>query len=290
LTNAVRNSEIMKQIQYTCEICSTTDYTFCRYFTKRLVKDGKPVFQVIKCKKCGLHSLHPIPSERDLSWIYKNYFVSGNRLSVEKNRIHSVYPKKIEKIKNYYKNPKILDIGSGLGGFCYVGKTQGLNVLGIEMDTEQVKIAKKEFDIELMNMSIQNFFLHNTQMFDVVHLHHVLEHLQHPKDVLLKVQEILTPEGIVLFEVPNQFFVFREEMKIFLKIKIPKAPYNPYHHIYFFSPITLNHLIDASGYKPLEIIQVVDNPKSYKVKLHKILANITNMGFSWRIEAIIKKK
>jgi 2-polyprenyl-3-methyl-5-hydroxy-6-metoxy-1,4-benzoquinol methylase len=278
------------QSPYSCEICSSTDFIVSESFTRRLTEEGSPQFKVVKCKQCGLCSLYPIPSNADLQWIYSNYSLQGNRLAVERLRIDKIYPEKIRKIENFHSSPKILDIGAGLGGFCYVCKAQGLEVYGIEMEAEQVKIAKKIFDVDLRNLSIDVFLAGNEKKFDVVHLHHVLEHLQHPKDVLIKIKKILSASGIVIFEVPNQFFVFGNEIKLKLKIKTPKKPYNPYHHIYFFSPHTLRLLIKASGYKILELNQIAGNQKSLKTRTHETIADFTRMGYSNRIEAIIRTK
>ena len=279
-----------KQSSYTCEICSATDFTFFEFFTNRLIEEDNPRFRVVKCNRCGLYSLYPIPSDSDLRRIYNNYSSQGDRLAVEKLRIKKVYPEKIQKIKRYHSNPKILDIGAGLGGFCYVGKTHGLKVIGIELVAEQVKIAKKFFDISLLNISIEDYLAKCDQRFDVVHLHHVLEHLRHPKDTLGKIRNILSPRGIVILEVPNQFFVFGNEMKIKLRIKTPKKPHNPCHHIYFFSPGTLRKLIKASSYNIIELNQISNNSRSFKTRLHRILAQAMCMGYSSRIEAVISPK
>jgi 2-polyprenyl-3-methyl-5-hydroxy-6-metoxy-1,4-benzoquinol methylase len=122
-------------------------------------------------------------------------------------------------------------------------------------------------------------------------MHHVLEHLQHPKDILRKIRKILSPEGIIIFEVPNQFFVFTREVKIMLKVKKSEKPYNPYHHIYFFSPYTLKNLIEAGGYNIYELNQIpsiVTN--SLKVRVYKSLANLFRMGYTNNIEAVIGAK
>jgi 2-polyprenyl-3-methyl-5-hydroxy-6-metoxy-1,4-benzoquinol methylase len=276
--------------EYSCEICGSNEYSVSEQLTKRLVGEKKAKFNVVKCKKCQLHSLYPIPTDSDLQWIYKDYCQQGARLAVEKLRIERIYPGKIQKIKKYQSSPKILDIGAGLGGFCYVCKRQRLEIIGIEMVAQQVKNAKKIFDVDLMNLSINEFFATNKEKFDVVHMHHVLEHLQHPKSVLASIGKVLAPAGIVIFEIPNQFFVFSEELKIKLRIKPYRKPYNPYHHIYFFSPNTLKKLIDVAGYKIIELNQIKNNRKSIRTRIHKALAKITNMGYSGKIEAIIGQK
>ena len=277
-------------VNFLCEICGSKKYSLSKKLTKRLVGNEKAKFYVVKCKKCNLHSLYPIPSDSDFKWIYNNYSSQGNRIEVEKLRIEKTYPAKIAKIMQYHSNPKVLDIGAGLGGFCFTSKMNGLQTVGIELEPEQVTLAKQIFDVELINLSIEDFLISNDQTFDVIHMHHVLEHLQNPKNTLFQIQKILSPEGIIILEVPNDFFVFVREIKIMLKLKIPVKPYNPYHHIYFFSPYTLRNLVESAGYNIYEFNQIPSNYYSIKAKIYRLLANISRMGYASCIEAVIGLK
>ena len=191
--------------EYSCEICGSQEYILCKKLTARLVDEKKAKFNVVRCKKCQLHSLYPIPLNTDLEWIYKSYSIKGDRQSVEKARIDKIYPEKIQKIKQYHSKPKVLDIGAGLGGFCFIAKCQHFETVGIEMEAEQVAIANKIFNVELINDSIENFIIYNDQVFDVIHMHHVLEHLRYPKYILYKLQNILSDDGIFFWKYQINF-------------------------------------------------------------------------------------
>ncbi|MFX1590528.1 MAG: class I SAM-dependent methyltransferase, partial [Promethearchaeota archaeon] len=197
---------------------------------------------------------------------------------------------KIDLIRRFSPGAKkILDIGAGIGGFKSLAEENGYDVIGIEPEESQVNIAKINFNVDLVCTTFESFSQSNNTKFDVIHLHHVLEHLRNPKKILLEIKNMLNDTGILIVEVPNQFFVLSKEIYVKLgKIKL-KKPYNPYHHVNFFSPSTLKKLFEDCSYKIIELNQ----PKKYSKKLlHRVyllLANIIKMGISTRIEIIANK-
>ncbi|MFX1589430.1 MAG: hypothetical protein ACFFC1_14855, partial [Promethearchaeota archaeon] len=81
-------------MNYKCAICGNNKGKHKVDFSKRLNIDMTK-FQVVKCLRCGFHSLEPGPTNDELKIIYKNYSEQGNRLEVEKWRLINIYPHKI---------------------------------------------------------------------------------------------------------------------------------------------------------------------------------------------------
>jgi uncharacterized Zn finger protein len=106
---------------YKCDHCDCKEFRVKNKYTKRLKIEGTK-YRIVKCRNCGLVSLFPQPSEKELDIIYTKYADRKNRISVEKHRKEKVYPIKLEKLKNYSKGNKLLDIGSGLGTFVYLAQ------------------------------------------------------------------------------------------------------------------------------------------------------------------------
>ena len=276
------------ELEYQCNLCTGKDFIYRDNLTDRLGCDRQR-HSVVKCKGCSLHSLFPIPSGTELESIYEDYAKKGNRINVEKLRIKDVYPKKIDLIRKYNPETKtILDIGSGLGGFASIAKKAGFDVTGLEPQKEQCEIANELFHIELYCTNFEKFCNDDKKKYDVVHLHHVLEHLRDPKGTLLGIKEKLTENGMLILEVPNQFFSLKTE----LYAKIGKANFekslNPYHHIYFFSPYTLKEMLLKTGFKILELNDVSRHSSNSNIKnrLKHLLSHMLRMGTSSRIEAI----
>lgn len=279
--------------EFYCDLCGSKEFLYKPNHTKKLVYE-KPAFEIVKCRKCSLFSLFPIPNNEDLEWIYSNYASKGNRIIVEKERQEYVYPRKIELIRKYHPKAKsVLDIGAGLGGFAAICRGNGYEVTGIEMVKNQVEIAKSVFDIELKNMSFESFQKENNKTYDIVMLHHVLEHLQHPIKILKEVKSTMDKNSILLIEVPNQFFNLKQIINKFLGRTILKYPNNPYHHIYFFSPRTLQLVVERAGFKIIRMNEVSARPKP-KVNIIKFLfthlLHKIGIGWSGRLELVARIK
>ncbi|MBN2093413.1 class I SAM-dependent methyltransferase [candidate division KSB1 bacterium] len=274
--------------QFTCDLCLHTKFKKCDKFTQRLGIDPNRSF-IVKCLKCGLVSLFPTPDDQALSQIYSGYAAKGNRVEVEQFRVNNIYPRKMKILQKYVPNKaKILDIGAGLGGFVSVAQKKGFQVTGVELEKGQVNLAKEVFQVELINESFEAFSEHDSQKYDVVHLHHVLEHLRNPRTILEKIRTKLNKNGILLLEVPNEFFYLSQEIKILLKKKKPNISYEPYHHLYFFSPVTFHKLISASGYSILELNEPGKHQPGLKLNVNRILSSLLHMGISNRIEVVAR--
>ena len=275
--------------KYMCNICDADKFHERADLTRRLGADPNR-HRVVECSKCGHLSLYPIPTETDLHWIYSNYIQKGDRVSIENSRIKNVYPKKIQVIERYIPvKANILDIGAGLGGFVYVATKAGHSAIGIEFSGQQVKVAKENFNVELINEAFETFAEKSTKRFDVIHMHHVLEHIRNPREILKTIKHKLNDDGILILEVPNQFFWLAYEVNLKIgRLKKTLAD-NPYHHIHFFSPKRLRLLVESCGYEVLEL----NEPSERKIKLsylQKVISNVLGYGYTSRIELIAKRR
>ncbi|MHA1755289.1 MAG: class I SAM-dependent methyltransferase [Promethearchaeota archaeon] len=227
---------------FSCDYCGCNEFKIMNKYTKRL-KIECTKYRIVECRNCGLVSLFPLPSEKELEIIYTKYADRKNRISVEKERKETVYPIKLEKLKNYSKGNKLLDIGAGLGTFVHLAQNYNFKATGVEYSKDQCEKAKNLWGVNLINNKIENIYSGFINEFDAVNLNHVLEHMYSPKKILGIIQKILRPGGICLIEVPNQFFNMKKEFNPFLNKNI-KSNENPLHHLYFFSVKSLKNYID----------------------------------------------
>jgi 2-polyprenyl-3-methyl-5-hydroxy-6-metoxy-1,4-benzoquinol methylase len=241
--------------------------------------------------RCTLHSLFPIPTIAELEQIYSNYAEQGDRINVERSRLQHIYPGKIALIaKHVSGGNQILDIGAGLGGFAALARKNGFAVTGVEFEKQQCILAKQLFDVDLICSSFEEFFKTSKTTYDVIHLHHVLEHLRNPKEVLVNARAILKENGKLILEVPNQFFVLKNEVYSRLGRLRFKKPYNPYHHLYFFSPYTLKIMLRASGFRILEYNEVHEGSnRTLKNRINHAVSRVFKMGISSRIEVVASR-
>ncbi|MEO8933676.1 MAG: class I SAM-dependent methyltransferase [Xanthomarina sp.] len=279
----------MSIIKYNCNLCKGEQFTERKSLTKSLGIKENEKYKVVSCNSCSLHSLHPIPNNKEFKEIYDNYAEHGDRIEVEKKRMETIYPEKIKLINQYGPNLKsILDIGAGNGGFVSIAKSNNYEVTGIELNNEQVEHAKKVFDVDLINKTFEDFILTNKSSFDIVHLHHVFEHVQNPLEILLDIKKVISKDGLLLLEVPNQFFTFPSQLMFKLRIKSYRKPYNPYHHLYFYSRKTLLEFFKKSGFDVIMLNDQVNRELGIKSFLKLKIASLFKLSTSHVLKIVAK--
>jgi SAM-dependent methyltransferase len=119
-----------------------------------------------------------------------------------------LFRESIERTRSVNKKSslRILDIGCGSGHAVtrFLGKTED-HVIGIDMHPPNVAYAEKHFGhLGLRFSCIDAQELSSTgEVFDVVVLADVLEHLDDPSSILKMAVDLLAPDGRLLVTVPN---------------------------------------------------------------------------------------
>ena len=104
-------------------------------------------------------------------------------------------------------DPKLIDVGSGDGTTLQlVLKNFGIIGDGIEFASIPTNIAiAKGFTIYQFSLE-ENFFL-KENYYDAVICSEVIEHLRYPQKALENIKNLLKPDGMVFFSVPNIGFI-----------------------------------------------------------------------------------
>jgi 2-polyprenyl-3-methyl-5-hydroxy-6-metoxy-1,4-benzoquinol methylase len=100
-------------------------------------------------------------------------------------------------------NKKLLEIGCGSGNFLdYVAKRSGVEAIGL--DTSPAAIAQcQKRQLSAYCQTLEQFTAeHDDAEFDLVCAFHCLEHVAHPKSLLLAMKRVLAPNGRVVVSVP----------------------------------------------------------------------------------------
>ena len=286
-----RNSN--NTISFKCDLCGFLKYKVMKSCNTRVgIENTK--YNIVKCMNCGLLSLNPIPSDPEFSTVYENYAIKKKRMSVENQRLE-IYTHKLGKIRQYTNGNKLLDIGAGLGTFVKCAEEIGFDAIGVEYEKDQCELAKKLNGVELINGKIENVCQDFTkESFDVINLHHVLEHFQSPKEILKITHNLLKPNGILLIEVPNQFYNVKKELKYYLSGKF-KYPDNALHHLCFFSIKTLKGYIRMYDFEIIELNQFLPREKNtqfwerFPKDFYRYLVSKFEIGGGSFIEIYLKK-
>lgn len=234
-------------------------------------------FLIVECKSCGLVFLLNPPDE---SVIYEDYYqieFNGIDYSEDSNfphlrEIFEINKQRTSLIKELTKEKKdinILDIGCGSGLFLKSCKDEGLNGEGIDVSNTALAFAKDEFGLTVYNKRVEEL-IKEYKKYDVITLWHVLEHFLEPIDELQKIKELLSPNGILLIEVPNL-----KSIKFRLSGNKWKGGNHPLYHRSFFTAKTLLNTLAESGFNDVYRLKF-----TYLLSSKGYLYNVLKRGFN----------
>lgn len=173
-----------------CALCSDTHFS-------SYLKVGNR--QIVKCLKCGFLFAPDVPSTMDIKLHYSqvmnpDYLGKYSEIADRRGRL----------ILRYLGNQgrDMLDVGCGLGSFLGLAKEKGYTPHGIELSAEASEHARRAFGVEVFTGDVREFPA-TGEMFDVVTIQHVLEHVPDPREFMKHIYSLLKKNGILVVVVPN---------------------------------------------------------------------------------------
>lgn len=172
-------------------------------------------------------------------------------------------------------NKKVLDVGCATGRIAEkLKKEKNCYVVGIEIDKEMVKIARKRCDKVInANVELLKSIDFPKGYFDIILYADVLEHCRNPEEIVKNLRKYLSDRGYILISVPNV-----ANWEIRLKLLMGKFDYQggtilDTGHLKFFTLTSIKKLIEEAS---LEVIKV----KSRNMVLRS-LGKIWKSLFAW---------
>jgi 2-polyprenyl-3-methyl-5-hydroxy-6-metoxy-1,4-benzoquinol methylase len=193
-------------VSFPCGACghpATEHFATARdveYFT------SDDVFNYVRCERCGSLSLEHPPVGK-LAEIYPPNYYSFQ--PVEKSLALSIKDALDKRLFRWclVKLPKrpiaVLDVGGGVGYQLNLIRDLDSRVEAttvVDLDPEAETVAKKQGH-EYFHGRIEDY--RPTRAYDFILALNLIEHVANPSDVLLKIRDCLTPEGMVLIKTPN---------------------------------------------------------------------------------------
>lgn len=156
--------------------------------------------------------------------------------------------REISSIRGYLglKEPKtsgrLLDIGAGYGFFLIAAEAHGWETVGIETSSHAAKIAQRHTRGSVFAGTLDNFQKQSDDVFDVVAMWDLLEHVDDPLMELRIVHKLLDEDGCLFIRTPNlqalEFGVFGADYHS-LKLE----------HLHLFSPTSISQLLTSAGFE-----------------------------------------
>jgi SAM-dependent methyltransferase len=179
-------------------------------------------FSILNCNACGTSFADPHREDsRVYEYIYRNakdtpgyarYYEYAQRVT----RAHSPIDFLIAREPAYYAvyktiaasrtaNPRILEIGCGMGYFTYALNQAGYACEGIDISEEAIRRASEWFGPYFRTMNIFSMpELPEEKRYDVIFMTELIEHVEDPGAFIAAAKKFLAPGGMIIVTTPNK--------------------------------------------------------------------------------------
>ncbi len=253
-----------------CPLCGQDANQFKDWFEDGSVK-------VAECGACHFKFLNPYVSPESMAEIYSSA-ESMTRANKKLSRYYENF--ETSETKKYFEycvdvlgalTPpgELLDIGCGRGKFLQAAKDAGWKVTGLEPAKEHADYANRVQGFNVLNTSIEQAFLHQ-ESFDVVTLWDVIEHLEHPKEILKKIFGAVRKGGYLLLATPNhQSLINFAARALYVAsggmVKKPLSFLFVQEHVLYFTPQSLHRMVEECGFVPIKEMKTGTDIDRYQV-------------------------
>lgn len=158
-------------------------------------------FTYYRCPSCQLIFLSPVPE--NLSDFYPPAYYSLP------DHIDEYLPQiafqryKIDLVKQFITEGRLLEIGPGPGDFAVFAKQAGFQVEAIEMDKRCCQFLNEVIGVNAIDSADVLSVLDSLGEYQVIALWQVIEHLPNPWSILDVLPHHIAPGGILLIATPN---------------------------------------------------------------------------------------
>lgn len=208
-------------------------------------------YSLVKCEPCGVRQAYPRPSEPTLEKFYGTAYEGRCKQGIVEvgdpfNANRAIIEDGLLRLReaNRFGMPlggRLLDVGCGHGFFMAASEKMGFTATGIDIDQDALAYARTKFRFSVHTKTVYEL---DTQIYDVVSMWQVLEHLGAPGAATGKVFEVLNPGGFFIGSVPNIG-------GIYAKMRGRKWYHlRPPEHLNYFDEPSLRALLERAGFEP----------------------------------------
>jgi 2-polyprenyl-3-methyl-5-hydroxy-6-metoxy-1,4-benzoquinol methylase len=152
------------------------------------------------CGDCGLVFDNPRPTAEVIAAYYNKETQYDTWVQNLEAR-DRLWRRRLRKMRRHKKPGSLLDVGTGIGQFLHLAREEYGPVVGTEISSSAIEIAKRLYNLEVLKGTIESLPI--AERFDNLTAFHVLEHVHRPGAFLERCHQLLTPGGLLFLAVPN---------------------------------------------------------------------------------------
>ena len=233
-----------------CPICESTDLTEVMRTPDAL--QGKPgEFVLDQCGACDTIFQNPRLSLEGLDYYYGDFYdgVGEEGTEVIFNSGRGSYEGRVEMVARHVEPQRWLDVGTGHGHFPLIakGRWPGTTFDGLDLSDSVEEAERRQWIATGYRGLFPDLADELADRYDVVSMHHYLEHVREPIDELEAIATVLVPGGHALIEVPDPESRLREKLGRFW------GPYFQPQHQTFLTGDRLGRLLEERGFTVVDV-------------------------------------
>jgi SAM-dependent methyltransferase len=157
-------------------------------------------FEYARCRSCGTYFLVVPPSDMSIYYPTEYYtLTSADALDA----VAEFERYKVDMLLEHIRPGRLVEIGSGEGGFARAAQNAGFDVTAIEVDSRACEHLREVVGVHAIESAAPEEVLPNLPPSRAIVLWHVLEHLPRPRHVVEQAARNLEPEGVLAVATPN---------------------------------------------------------------------------------------
>lgn len=251
-----------------CDLCGSSETI---PYLQQADRFGDQVFSLCICTQCGLIYLNPRPTSDEIGNYYPDdyeaFYVLDNVSPNQRWHLLRSLNSQLDFVETHMPSRgRLLDIGCATGTFLHIAQTRGWTVTGIETHPQAAEFARQQYGIEISTGTLEtvaNNLPDNS--FDAITLWDVLEHLPSPRTAMQYIHRLLTPDGVVIFSIPNLHSFDRYLFgSAWIGWDMPR-------HFTLFTRQTLNTLLNLTGFTETDAKCITGGKGTFFLSLDNVI-------------------
>lgn len=226
------NSQVAPAAQIACPVCSGDQ------FKSLFVKAGE---SFVRCESCTLTLINPPPDLANSTATYdENYSEAYIVKSEKKLKRTRKWVRRMQ--RRFVRRGRWLDVGCSAGFVVKAASEAGFDAHGVEVEAAAVDYARTQLSLANVRCGYLEDQAYSDGEFDVISLYDVIEHVPDLNQLVIELERILSPDGVIEIRTPNiSHWSTPRDLASWKEIK-------PSEHLYYFNRKTLIALFAKHGF------------------------------------------
>lgn len=206
-----------------------------------------------RCKDCRFTRMADGLAKDEMSDYYAEERRSGEAAWQEHEDNLVKFSRMIAHLEQWVRPGLFLDVGCSLGTSLVAARDRAWDAVGIELSQPVAAFGREKWGLDIREETLEDLMREGrsdgfaAQSFDLIFMHHTLEHVPEPGTLVEQCFRLLRPGGVMFQALPNHGA---------LKSKLLRGRWSygvTPEHVSHFSKKTLRRLVERVGFEVLEV-------------------------------------